>query len=141
MTPSWRSRRVSALSGSRLTITRSSTFALHTEAVVRRLLLALGVLLLIAAGAAVATVGLGIGPLAVRPAARSVVYVAISRSTDEADAREIEAIDLAAGSRDLFDAGGRITAMALSADRRSLYVAVDAGRIQFLDATTGSRFA
>lgn len=107
----------------------------------RRLLVALAGLVLIVAVGAIATVGLGVGPLAARSAARSVVYVAISRSTDEADAREIEAIDLVAGTRELFDAGGRITALVVSADRRSLYVAVDAGRIQFLDAMTGSRFA
>ncbi len=95
---------------------------------------------LLAAGAAAAAVVLGIGPFA-RPVSGSVVYVAISRNTDEADAREIEAIDLVAGTRDLFDAGGRITAMVLSTDRRSLYVAVAAGRIEFLDATTGTRFA
>lgn len=94
------------------------------------------VLLAVAVGAAVAV---GVGPFA-RGAAGSVVYVAISRSTDEADAREIEAIDLVAGTRELFDAGGRITALAVSPDRRSLYVAVDSGRIVFLDATTGTRF-
>src|SRR5256885_1645987 len=73
-------------------------------------------------------------------APRSAVFVAISRSADEADAREIEAIDLTAGTRDLFDAGGRITAMALSPDRRSLYVGLDGGRVTFLDATTGIEF-
>ena len=82
----------------------------------------------------------GVGPLAPPTAPRSVVFVAISRSTDETDAHEIEAIDLAAGTRDLFDAGGRITALAISADRRSLYVALDGGKVVLLDATTGSTF-
>lgn len=105
----------------------------------RRPLIALGVVLLLLVAGAV-TYALGIGPLAPPTVARSVVFVAISRSSDEADAREIEAIDLAAGTRDLFDAGGRITAMALSVDRRSLYVALDGGKIVLLDATTGSQF-
>lgn len=105
----------------------------------RRTLIALGVLVLVAAGAVIAYV-LGVGPLAPPTAARSVVFVAISRSTDETDAHEIEAIDLAAGTRELFDAGGRISALAVSADRRSLFVAIDAGKVLLLDATTGSQF-
>jgi len=106
---------------------------------VRRPLIALGVVALIVLAVAAAYV-LRVGPLVPPAAPRSVVFVAISRSTDETDAHEIEAIDLDAGTRDLFDAGGRITAMALSADRRSLYVALDGGKIVFLDATTGSAF-
>jgi hypothetical protein len=107
---------------------------------VRRPLIAFGVLvLLLLIGAAIAY-SLGVGPLAPPTAARSVVFVAISRSTDETDAQEIEAIDLTAGTRQLFDAGGRITAMALSPDRRSLYVGLDGGKIVLLDATTGSQF-
>ena len=101
-------------------------------------LIALGVAILFVAGA-VALV-LGIGPLARPSAAPSVVFAAISRSDDEADAHEIEAVDLTAGTRALFDAGSRITAMALSADRRSLYVGVEHGKILLLDATTGSQF-
>jgi outer membrane protein assembly factor BamB len=106
---------------------------------VRRPLIALGVVVLLLAVAAIAYL-VGLGPLAPQTASGSVVFVAISRSTDEADAREIEAIDLTAGTRQLFDAGGRITAMALSADRRSLYVGLDGGKIVLLDATTGSQF-
>ena len=105
----------------------------------RRPLIALGVVAVIVLALA-AAYALRIGPLVPPAAPRSVVFVAISRSTDEADAHEIEAIDLDAGTRDLFDAGGRITAMALSADRRSLYVALDGGKIVLLDATTGSAF-
>lgn len=105
----------------------------------RRPLIALGVIVLLLGGVAFAYVA-GIGPLARPTAARSVVFVAISRSSDEADAREIEAIDLTAGTRDLFDAGGRITAIAVSPDRRSLYVGLDGGKIVLMDATTGSQF-
>lgn len=105
----------------------------------RRPLFALGALVLLI-GAAAAAYVLGVGPLAPPTAPRSVVFVAISRSTDETDAHEIEAIDLAAGTRELFDAGGRITALAVSPDRRSLYVALDGGKVVLLDATTGSTF-
>lgn len=106
----------------------------------RRPLVAIGVIALVLVAAATISYVLRIGPVAPPAAAPSVVFVAISRSTDETDAHEIEAIDLAAGTRHLFDAGGRITAMAISPDRRSLYVALDGGRIVFLDATTGSTF-
>jgi hypothetical protein len=107
--------------------------------VVRGPLIALGVLILVVVATAFAYLN-GVGPLAPPTAPRSVVFVAISRSTDETDAHEIEAIDLDAGTRGLFDAGGKITALALSADRRSLYVALDGGRVVLLDATTGSQF-
>jgi hypothetical protein len=106
---------------------------------VRGPLIALGAVVLLVGGFAVAYV-LGIGPLARPTAARTVVFVAISRSSDEADAQEIEAIDLDAGTRELFDVGSRITALALSADRRSLYVGLDGGKVVLLDATTGSQF-
>ena len=102
-------------------------------------LIAVGAIVVVVGAVAIAYV-LGLGPLARPTAAPSVVFVAISRSTDEADAQEIEAIDLDAGTRQLFDAGDRITALALSADRRSLYVGLDGGKIALLDATTGSRF-
>lgn len=65
------------------------------------------VLVAVAAGAAAAALALGVGPFA-RGAAGSVVDVAISRSTDEAAAREREAIDLVAGTGGLVDVGGRI---------------------------------
>jgi len=106
---------------------------------VRGPLIAVGALVVLIGAVALAFV-LGLGPLARPAAARSVVFVAISRSSDEADAQEIESIDLDAGTRQVFDAGDRITALALSADRRSLYVGLDAGKIAMLDATTGSKF-
>ncbi|MEP7004228.1 MAG: hypothetical protein ABI888_06780 [Chloroflexota bacterium] len=106
----------------------------------RRLLVAVSVIAMLLIVVAGASAVLGVGPFA-PGAAASAVYVALSRSTDEADAREIEVIDLAAGTRDLFEAGGKITTMTLSPDRRSLYVAVDSGRVLFLDAATGTKFA
>jgi outer membrane protein assembly factor BamB len=106
---------------------------------VRGPLIAVGAIVVLLAAVVIAYV-LGLGPLAPPTAARSVVFVAISRSSDEADAQEIEAIDLDAGTRELFDVGSRITALALSADRRSLYVGLDGGKIVMLDATTGSQF-
>lgn len=102
-------------------------------------LVALGVLTFVVVAGAIAYL-LGVGPLAPPTAARSVVFVAISRSADETDAREIEAIDLAAGTRALFDAGGRITALVVSPDRRSLYVGLDGGKVVLLDASTGSPY-
>ena len=102
-------------------------------------LIAVGAIVLLIGAVAIAY-ALGLGPLARPTAARSVVFVAISRSSDEADAQAIEAIDLDAGTRQLFDAGDRITALALSADRRSLYAGLDGGKIVMLDATTGSQF-
>jgi hypothetical protein len=106
---------------------------------VRGPLIAVGATVLLIGAVAIAYV-LGLGPLARPTAAPSVVFVAISRSSDEADAQEIEAIDLGAGTRQLFDAGDRITTLAISADRRSLYVGLDGGKIALLDATTGSQF-
>lgn len=107
----------------------------------RRPLLAVGVVLVVGLVAAAVSYAAGVGPFAPATAARSVVFVAISRSTDEADAREIEAIDLAVGTRELFDAGGRITALAVAPDRRTLYVALEGAQLVFLDAATGNRFA
>lgn len=94
--------------------------------------------LLVGLGAAGAGAA-GIGPLA-RPLPPGTVFVAISRNDDEGDAREIEVIDLGGGERQLFRVDGRITAMALSADRRSLYVALDGPKLVLLDARTGASF-
>ena len=106
----------------------------------RALILSLGLiaLLLISAGL---SYELRLGPLAPAVAAHSKVFVAFSRSLDPADARAIEIIDLDTGERSVFDVGdGPITALALSRDRRSLYVAIGSGKVLLLDATTGSRF-
>ena len=99
---------------------------------------AVAVLVLIGLGAAGAG-AIGIGPFA-RPLPASTLFVAISRNDDETDAREIEVIDLAGGERQVFTVDGRITAMALSADRRSLYVAIDGPKLVLLDARTGTAF-
>ena len=57
----------------------------------RRPLIAIGVITLVLVAAAATSYLLRIGPLASPAAPRSVVFVAVSRSADEADAREIEA--------------------------------------------------
>lgn len=104
----------------------------------RVLVAALAVVVL--GGLGVAGAGtIGIGPLA-RPLPPATLFVAISRNDDETDARDIEVIDLAAGGRQLFSVDGRITAMALSADRRSLYVALEGPKLLLLDARTGASF-
>lgn len=96
-------------------------------------------LVLLAGLGAAAAGAAGIGPLA-RPLPPGTVFVAISRNDDEADAREIEVIDLGGGERQLFAVDGRITAMALSADRRSLFVALEGPKLVLLDARTGASF-
>lgn len=72
------------------------------------------------------------------PAAR--LYVAISRSDDESAAREIEVIDTASGERSLFDVGGRISALALAPDRKTLYVGLDDGLLLLVDPLSGVRY-
>lgn len=99
---------------------------------------AITVLVLVGLGTAGAG-AIGIGPFA-RPLPAGTVFVAISRNDDETDAREIEVIDLAGGERQVFAVDGRITAMALSADRRSLYVAIVGPKLMLLDARTGRAF-
>jgi hypothetical protein len=104
----------------------------------RAIVAAVAVIVLVGAGLAGAG-AVGIGPLA-RPLPAGTVFVAISRNDDETDAREIEVIDLAGGERQVFTVDGRITALALSADRRSLYVALEGPRLVLLDARTGATF-
>lgn len=100
----------------------------------------IAVAIIVVAGLAAAGAGsVGLGPLA-RPLPAGTVFVAISRNDDESDAREIEVIDLAGGARQLFAVDGRITAMTLSADRRSLYVALEGPKLVLLDARTGASF-
>lgn len=103
----------------------------------RPVLMAIAALLAIAAGAFVVSRSLGPGTQAA-PASR--LYVAISRSDDEAAAREIEVIDTASGERSLFDIGARISALALSADRKTLYVGLDDGLLLLVDPTSGVRY-
>lgn len=106
---------------------------------VRRVLAAALAVIILGGLGAVGAGAIGIGPLA-RPLPPATLFVAISRNDDETDARDIEVIDLVTGERRLFSVDGRITAMALSADRRSLYVAVEGPRLVLLDARTGASF-
>lgn len=103
----------------------------------RRALILTTVLVLAALGAVAALRSQGPGTQA---AADSRLYVAISRSEDETAAREIEVIDMASGERSLFDIGGRISALALSPDRKTLYVGLDDGRLLLVDPTSGVRY-
>lgn len=100
--------------------------------------------LIAVAALAVIVVAVLVGVRSVGPGTRAApedrLYVAISRNEDETDAREIEAIDLASGERTLFDVGARITALTLSSDRRTLFVAVDDGRVLLLDPNDGVTF-
>lgn len=96
---------------------------------------------LIVAGAGLATArSLGLGPFG-RAAPASWLYVAVSRNDDETDAREIEVVDTATGERSLFDVGTRISTLAVSPDRRTLFVGALDGRVLLLDATSGAKYA
>lgn len=104
------------------------------------LLVALGV----AAGAVALAAGAlfalgraaGVGPFA-PGAPPSFLYLAISRSGEDGDAREVEVIDLSTGERQLFALDDRAFDIALSRDRRTLYVGASNGRIFKLDSVRG----
>src|SRR5918995_1245328 len=130
MLPTCRESGVSAFRGSRLSTTRSSIRRPYWPHLMRRVLLAAGVLAIVLVAAR--AIGLG-----TRAAPESQLYVAISRSDDETAAREIEVIDTASGERSLFDVGTKITALALAPDRRTLYVGADDGRLLLIDPTNG----
>lgn len=104
-----------------------------------RLLLAILVVLVLVGTGALYALGrtLNVGPFA-PGAPRSWVYVAISRNGADGDAREIEVIDLAAGDRQLFSLGDRAFDVALSSDRRTLFVGTTNGRVWELDAIHGA---
>ena len=104
----------------------------------RRVLLTAGVLSVVILAVLVGARAVGLGT---RAAPESHLYVAISRSDDETAAREIEVIDTASGERMLFDVGSRISALALSPDRRTLYVGADDGRLLLVDPTNGATYA
>lgn len=104
----------------------------------RRVLLAAAVLAIVVLGLVAGARSIGLGT---RAAPELRLYVAISRSEDETAAREIEVIDTVSGERTLFDVGLRITALAMSPDRRTLYVGSEDGRLLLLDPTSGARFA
>ncbi|HET8569784.1 MAG TPA: hypothetical protein VFM93_12470, partial [Candidatus Limnocylindria bacterium] len=104
-----------------------------------RIAAVLAVLVVAATAAVVGARALGLG--GGRPAPESRLYVAISRSDDETAAREIEVIDTGSGERTLFDVGIRISALALSPDRRTLYVGTDDGRVLLYDPNSGGFIA
>ena len=104
----------------------------------RRVLLAAAVLAIVVLAVLVSARAVGLGT---RAAPESHLYVAISRSEDETAAREIEVIDTASGERTLFDVGTRISALALSPDRRTLYVGAEDGRLLLVDPTNGATYA
>ncbi|OLC58093.1 MAG: hypothetical protein AUH85_01515 [Chloroflexi bacterium 13_1_40CM_4_68_4] len=79
----------------------------------------------------------GVGPFA-PGVPTSWIFTAISRSGEDGDAREIEVIDLATGERQLFSVDDRAFDIALSRDRRTLYVGTTNGRVFELDALHGT---
>ena len=103
-----------------------------------RIVIAVVVAAFLAGGALVIARSAGLGPLAAASATR--VYVAISRSDDETDAREIEVIDVATGERDLFTVAAHITALAVARDHRTLFVGTSDGRVLLLDPLSGALF-
>ena len=96
-----------------------------------------GVVLLGAAGLFALGRTVGVGPFA-PGAPPSWIYVAISRSGEDGDARDIERIDFATGDRDIFALDDRAFDIALSRDRRTLYIGSTNGRIFELDALRGT---
>ncbi len=103
-----------------------------------RAIVAVVLLALVLGGALLVARGAGLGPLAAASTSR--VYVAISRSDDETDAREIEVIDTASGERDLFAVAGHITAIAVARDHRTLFVGTSDSRVLLLDPSRGTTF-
>ena len=103
----------------------------------RRVLLGVAILAVLAVGVLVSARYVGPGS---QPAPASRLYVAISRSEDESAAREIEVIDTASGERSLFDVGGRISALAVSPDRKTLFVGLDDGLLLLVDPQSGVRY-
>ena len=103
----------------------------------RRVLLGVAILAVLAVGVLAGTRYVGPGS---QPAPASRLYVAISRSDDESAAREIEVIDTASGERSLFDVGGRISALTLAPDRKTLFVGLDDGLLLLVDPQSGVRY-
>lgn len=98
-----------------------------------------GVVLLLLLGALFALGRtLGVGPFA-PGAPDSWIYVAISRQAPESDARDVEVIDFATGERQIFALEAtRIFDLALSRDRRTLYLGSTNGTIHELDSRRGA---
>ena len=107
----------------------------------RRLPLAVAVVAIVAVAltAGLYTLGrvVGVGPFS-PGVPTSWIFTAISRSGEEGDAREVEVIDLASGERQLFPVDDRTFELALSHDRRTLYVGTSNARIFELDALRGT---
>ncbi len=96
-----------------------------------------GLVLVAAAGLFALGKSVGVGPFA-PGAAASWLYVAISRGGEDGDARDIEIIDFATGERQVLALDDRAFDIALSPDRRTLYVGSTNGRIMLLDAVRGT---
>lgn len=103
------------------------------------LLAVVGIAVVVVAGALFALGRtLGVGPFA-PGAPLSWVYLAIARQSPDSDARDVEVIDFATGERQVFALEAtRIFDLALSRDRRTLYVASTNGTILELDALRGA---
>ena len=95
------------------------------------------IVLVVTAGLYALGHALGVGPFS-PGVPGSWVFAAISRAGEDGDAREIEVIDLATGERQLFTLDDRAFDVALSADRRTLYVGTANARVFELDALRGT---
>lgn len=104
----------------------------------RRAALAAGALGVVLLGALVGLGrGLGVGPLA-PGAPGSWLYVAVIRNDEDDGSREIEIVDVESGERRRFEIEARATDIALSRDRRTLYVGSTNGRVLELDSIRGT---
>lgn len=105
----------------------------------RRTAVVVGIVLALVVGGLVALGrAAGVGPFA-PGAPASWVYIAISRGSEEGDAREVEVVDLATGEHRVFAVDDRVLDLALSRDRRTLYVANGGDHVIALDAVSGTR--
>jgi hypothetical protein len=96
-------------------------------------IVALGLLTL----ALVALGQLGAGPLA-PTAPLTTVFIATARTSPTDPAHDVTVVDLSTGRRRTFSVGSQIFDLALSRDRRRLFLASDDGRVFVLDAVRGS---
>jgi hypothetical protein len=102
--------------------------------------LAIGLTALAAVAVAVLVglgLGLGVGPLA-PGAPASWLYVAVVRNDEAEGAREIDVIDVETGERRHFALDAQANDIALSRDRRTLYVGSTTGRVLEVDAVRGT---
>jgi hypothetical protein len=80
---------------------------------------------------------LGVGPLA-PGAPQSWLYVAVIRNDDDEGSRDVEIVDVQTGERRRFEFEARATEIALSRDRRTLYVGSTNGRVLEVDSIRGA---